>query len=173
MDIYISGLVAKAKVDLMFSEMRREIINQGFRRDLDKFYWEMLMGHVIPPPQYIMGVDPVKGDGTDSIHFIKPRSYYHGLLANGPIVTPDFLIPFGVYQYNISKEDFDIRFKSIWSFTKGPISIDVTKGSAWVRLFGYGLSIKDTTQHEPLFSERYGYTKHYRIGKYSITILKK
>lgn len=45
-------------------------------------------------------------------------------------------------------------------------------GFWWFRIFGYGLCGKDLTKHFLLFSERNGYTKTLRIGKWSITILK-
>lgn len=45
-------------------------------------------------------------------------------------------------------------------------------GFWWFRIFGYGLCGKDLTRHFLLFSERNGYTKTYRFGKWSITILK-
>jgi len=36
----------------------------------------------------------------------------------------------------------------------------------WIRIFGRGIHWKDTSIHVTLFSERYGYTKILRIGKF-------
>ncbi len=44
-------------------------------------------------------------------------------------------------------------------------------GFLWFRIFGFGIVIKDTTKHAPSFSEKYGYTKTLRLGKYSISML--
>jgi hypothetical protein len=33
----------------------------------------------------------------------------------------------------------------------------------WFRFFGYGLWVKQTKYHQPLFRERNGYTKSYRL----------
>ena len=55
------------------------------------------------------------------------------------------------------------KFKShIWSHW-------IYEGGFWFRLFGRGLSISD---HPPMFSERYGYRKVVRIGKWGIKYLK-
>ena len=43
-----------------------------------------------------------------------------------------------------------------------------SNGMLWFRIFGYGLSIKNMDIHRLLFSERLGYTKTLRIGKWSI-----
>jgi len=45
-------------------------------------------------------------------------------------------------------------------------------GGFWIRIFGWGLSIKDTTKNPMVFSERNGYVKFIKIGKYLIKILK-
>jgi len=45
-------------------------------------------------------------------------------------------------------------------------------GFFWFRIFGYGLVIKDYKKHGLLFSERYKYEWHLKIGKYLIKILK-
>lgn len=42
------------------------------------------------------------------------------------------------------------------------------EGFGWFRLFGYGIHWKDTAKHGFLFSERYGFTKHIRIGRFLI-----
>jgi len=44
------------------------------------------------------------------------------------------------------------------------------KHGFWLRIFGYGFAIKPLSQGL-LFSERYGYTKIYRIGKYYFKFL--
>ena len=50
------------------------------------------------------------------------------------------------------------------SYHRGP-------GIFWFRIFGYGITFKDTTKYALLFSERYGYTKSLRLGKWYIRIL--
>lgn len=45
-------------------------------------------------------------------------------------------------------------------------------GYTWFRVYGYGLHIRDASITPTLFSERYGYTKPLKIGKYRIKILK-
>ena len=47
-------------------------------------------------------------------------------------------------------------------------------GFFWIRIFGHGLAIKDITKHRKLFSERYGYTKLYKIhNNYHLKFLKR
>lgn len=46
------------------------------------------------------------------------------------------------------------------------------KGTFWVRLFGYGVTGKDTRTHGLLFSERNGYTKTLRLGFWSFSALR-
>ena len=41
----------------------------------------------------------------------------------------------------------------------------------WIRIFGRGIKIKDTTIHPLLFSERYGYSKGITMGKWRVGIL--
>lgn len=36
----------------------------------------------------------------------------------------------------------------------------------WIKLFGFGIHVKDKRKHPPLFSERYGYRKWYYIGRF-------
>jgi hypothetical protein len=43
------------------------------------------------------------------------------------------------------------------------------KGSAWVRLFGYGVLVKDLRLHRPTFSERQGLAWWFRVGNYGVT----
>lgn len=43
----------------------------------------------------------------------------------------------------------------------------------WVRFLGIGIAIIDKTKHPPLFSERYGYEKVLRVGKFGIEFLPK
>ena len=44
-------------------------------------------------------------------------------------------------------------------------------GGFWFRVYGVGLSIQDREKHPALFSERNGYTKVLRIGKWAIRML--
>ena len=46
-------------------------------------------------------------------------------------------------------------------------------GIYWIRFFGVGIALMDKSKHPPRFSERYGYEKVWRIGKYSIQLLGK
>lgn len=48
-----------------------------------------------------------------------------------------------------------------------------TKGMFWIRLFGTGLMVKNIKIHPLLFSQRYGYVKGIKIGKYWIQFLKR
>lgn len=52
-------------------------------------------------------------------------------------------------------------------------SIYYHKRLGWFRLFGKGLKWKDITVHPLIFSERNGYVKYLKIGKWSIGLLKK
>lgn len=47
-------------------------------------------------------------------------------------------------------------------------------GHWWFRLTrnGPGLFVKDTTRHRLIFSERYGYTKYVRLGRWIIGYLR-
>ena len=40
----------------------------------------------------------------------------------------------------------------------------------WVRLFGFNIGWKDTRVFKPLFSERNGYKKHFRVGAWSFSV---
>lgn len=44
-------------------------------------------------------------------------------------------------------------------------------GGFWFRLFGWGFSISDKIKNPPLFSERNGYKKVLRVGKWGIGLL--
>ena len=46
-------------------------------------------------------------------------------------------------------------------------------GGFWIRIMGRGISIVDKHKHPPLFSERHGYRKVLRIGRWGIEFLKK
>lgn len=46
--------------------------------------------------------------------------------------------------------------------------LHVEPGLGFFRLFGVGLSWKDTRVHRLLFSERNGYTRHVMVGHWSI-----
>lgn len=41
----------------------------------------------------------------------------------------------------------------------------------WFRVLGYGIGWKDTRVVRPLFSERNGLKRHYRIGAWSFQLL--
>lgn len=45
-------------------------------------------------------------------------------------------------------------------------------GIFWFRIFGRGIVIEDRTKKRALFSERYGYTKWLRLGKWAIKKLR-
>ena len=44
-------------------------------------------------------------------------------------------------------------------------------GGFWIRFFSRGFSIVNKIKHQPLFSERNGYRKVLRIGKYGLEYL--
>jgi len=44
-------------------------------------------------------------------------------------------------------------------------------GICWIRFLGRGVAIKDKIKHPPLFSERYGYKKVLRVGKWGVELL--
>ncbi len=46
-------------------------------------------------------------------------------------------------------------------------------GQFWIRIFGWGIAIKDVNKHPLLFSERNGYVKFIQIGKWVVTRLAK
>ena len=46
-----------------------------------------------------------------------------------------------------------------------------SNGFGWFRIFGIGLLWKNTKKHGMLFSERAGYIKFIKIGKYLIRFL--
>lgn len=46
------------------------------------------------------------------------------------------------------------------------------KGKGWVRIFGRIIEWRDIRKTEPVFSERYGYVKHYKFGNYKIKEIK-
>lgn len=52
-----------------------------------------------------------------------------------------------------------------------PIYYHKYNGGFWFRIFGKGLSVRNRKIHAPLFSERNGYIKVLRIGKWAITYL--
>jgi len=55
---------------------------------------------------------------------------------------------------------------------KGFFSFYKYKGMFWFRFFGYGLHGKNYIKHHLLFSERTGYKKFVKIGKWVFKILK-
>ena len=58
----------------------------------------------------------------------------------------------------------------LWDHLRTGWHLDRKRG--WVRLFGRGVAWKDLRHHFLMFSERNGYTKHWRIGHYSFRFLK-
>lgn len=46
----------------------------------------------------------------------------------------------------------------------GPLSFSIEPGFGWARLFGKGVSWKDSSRHELLFSERHGHRRRLRYG---------
>jgi len=48
---------------------------------------------------------------------------------------------------------------------------DISKHGFWFRIFGYGLSFQNREKYPALFSERNGYVKVLRIGRWSIRVL--
>lgn len=52
------------------------------------------------------------------------------------------------------------------------LDIGISDGNVWFRLFGKGLRFADRSKHKALFSERNGYEKVIRIGKWSVKFLK-
>lgn len=53
------------------------------------------------------------------------------------------------------------------------IQFDFYRGGFWFRIFGYGVSVRDKKRFPPLFSERQGSRRVYRVGKWGIEILKR
>lgn len=47
----------------------------------------------------------------------------------------------------------------------------LSNGLGWMRLFGKGIHWKDTTKHRLYFSERNGYRKALKIGKWRLSLL--
>ena len=47
-------------------------------------------------------------------------------------------------------------------------SFYVSDGFFWIRFLQFGIVIRDTKKNPPLFSEREGFVKVIRIGKWSI-----
>ena len=52
------------------------------------------------------------------------------------------------------------------------IQFDIIKSIGWFRVFGFGLRWKDLRNHDLVFSERNGYTKHFEVGNFSFSTLK-
>jgi len=52
-------------------------------------------------------------------------------------------------------------------WVKKPICGIFSLSMGWVRIFGYGIAWKNLRQHSLIFSERYGYVKTVRIGRFS------
>jgi hypothetical protein len=49
--------------------------------------------------------------------------------------------------------------------------IGIYSGGFWIRLFSIGVSVIDKSKYPPLFSERNGYCKVIRIGKWGIKLI--
>jgi hypothetical protein len=45
-------------------------------------------------------------------------------------------------------------------------------GVFWFRFFGYGLHFVKAKNHKPLFTERCGFVKKYRVGPWLVEFLK-
>jgi hypothetical protein len=52
------------------------------------------------------------------------------------------------------------------------LQVHTRPGSGWLRVFGFGITWKDTRRHRLIFSERNGYCKHILIGHWSFSFLK-
>jgi hypothetical protein len=48
------------------------------------------------------------------------------------------------------------------NLTLGPLQAHLSRDITWVRLFGFGVKVKDTRRVPPIFSERHGRTL--RVG---------
>jgi len=53
----------------------------------------------------------------------------------------------------------------MWAYYK-------SDGFMWFRVFGKGIHIKDISKHGSTFSERYGYRKSLRLGKWRMSLLR-
>jgi len=53
---------------------------------------------------------------------------------------------------------------SVWAIT-------LSNGIGWMRIFGKGIHWKDTTKHRLYFSERNGYRKALKVGKWRLSLL--
>jgi hypothetical protein len=49
-------------------------------------------------------------------------------------------------------------------------AVTIWRRGGWFRIFGYGLWFG--IDHQPLFSERYGFDRVYRIGRLAVKVLK-
>ncbi len=61
------------------------------------------------------------------------------------------------------KQDIEIRTRLL--------SICISNGIYWFRLFGYGLMWKNVNYHSLLFSQRNGYNRSLELGNWYIEIL--
>jgi hypothetical protein len=59
-----------------------------------------------------------------------------------------------------------------WQGRLGPLVVSWEPGFGWFRLFGVGLSWKDSKRHGLLFSERNSYRRRLRIGSWGVGMLK-
>lgn len=54
----------------------------------------------------------------------------------------------------------------------GPVQGERTRGTWWVRVFGYGVSVVDSRRYPPLFSERNGYVRVWYLGPWRVRYLR-
>ena len=47
--------------------------------------------------------------------------------------------------------------------TRAPLEADAWKWGFWFRVFGYGIHVRRIESHDPMFSERYGFTTAYYV----------
>lgn len=51
------------------------------------------------------------------------------------------------------------------------INYSINNRRGWIRVFGYGVSWKDTSRHRLRFSERNGYDTGLQVGRYYVSLL--
>lgn len=53
------------------------------------------------------------------------------------------------------------------------VSYHFYDGGFWFRIFDFGICISNKIKNPPLFSERYGFFKVIRVGRYGFAFLKR
>ena len=53
------------------------------------------------------------------------------------------------------------------------LQLGIDAGTLWIRVFGWGIHIRDLKQHPPMFSERMGYTRYIDILGYRVKWLRR